>query len=185
MQSAPWRDWLNRTGAAHLYRSLREIAASRLRRERRDHTLQPTALAHEAWMRLACRDRLPPNNTGEFAAAAAREIRCVLVDHARGRLRAKRGGGMSRKPLTASLTSGLAATTSDGAGLLALNDAINRLDSVAPRAAQAVQLRFIAGLSTAEAAAVLGVTARTLERDWQFARAWLYRELNGDPPQEA
>lgn len=184
MRSAPWREWLNTTTAAGLYQSLRQIAASRLRRERRDHTLQPTALANEAWMRLARRECLPVNNTAEFAAVAAREIRCVLVDHARGRLRLKRGGELAKRQLTDTALDGLVQPDTGAQGLLDLDQAITRLERVAPRAAQVVQLRFHAGLTTAEAASLLGVTTRTLERDWQFARAWLYRELNGEPPQE-
>lgn len=160
-----------------VYEQLRQIAAARLRQERDGHTLQPTALVNEAFLKLA---RSPAANVGDrqhFLRVAARAMRQVLVDHARRRDAVKRGDGAKAITLT---EQGLAADGSGGMDaeeLLALDSALDRLDSLDSRLRQVVELRFFAGLNDSETGEVLGVTRRTVQRDWTRARAWLYGEL--------
>jgi RNA polymerase sigma factor (TIGR02999 family) len=154
-----------------LYAELRRAAARLLAGERVGHTLQPTALVHEAWLKLegapvAWRDK------AHFVGMAARAMRQVLVDHARRRLAAKRGGGGVELSLA-----GVAAPDADRDEMLGLDAALDRLEQVNPRWRQVVEWRFFAGLTEAEIARLLGVTERTAQRDWAHARAWLYREL--------
>ncbi|MCB9915042.1 MAG: sigma-70 family RNA polymerase sigma factor [Planctomycetes bacterium] len=159
------------------YAQLRELAERYLRRERIDHTLQPTALVHEAWLRLegdgAWRDRT------HFFATAARAMRHVLVDHARARRRAKRGGGWARVELDPGL--GLDERELD---LVDLDRALAELAARDERQAALVELRFFGGLAMPAVAEVLGVSLGTAERDWRFARAWLARALNADDEEE-
>ena len=161
-----------------MYGELRRVAASYLRRERRNHTLQPTALVHEAWMRL--QNQRDPQWQGRthVLAVGAQAMRRLLVDHGRHQKRDKRGGGAT--PLA--LDDVLNAAASGGVpveDLLTLESALTRLEAIDARAAQVVTLRFFAGMSSPEAAEHLGVSVRTVEGDWAHARAWLKRELAG------
>lgn len=155
-----------------VYDELRELAARHLRRERADHTLQPTALAHEAYLRLVNDDGVPWQDRAHFLAIAARAIRRILVEHARSRGRLKRGGGWRR--VTLQDFDVMPAGSVDAA---ALDDALTALAAMSERQAKVVELRFFGGLSIDQAAHVLGVSARTVEGDWRVARAWLRRAL--------
>jgi RNA polymerase sigma-70 factor, ECF subfamily len=164
-----------------MYGELRRVAARYLRRERRNHTLQPTALVHEAWMRL--QNQRDPQWQGRthVLAVGAQAMRRLLVDHGRHQKRDKRGGGAT--PL--SLDDVLNAAASGAVpveDLLTLEAALSRLEVIDARAAQVVSLRFFAGMSTPEVAEHLGVSVRTIEGDWAHARAWLKRELAGQHP---
>jgi RNA polymerase sigma factor (TIGR02999 family) len=156
----------------HVYDELRRLAQSYLRRERADHTLQPTALVHEAYMRLAAQEGVDWRNREHFVGVAAEMMRRVLVDHARGRGRDKRWGGL-RLPLAEA--DGFA--EGEGEDLVALDEALRRLARRHPQKSRVVELRFFGGLSIEETARVLEVSDSTVERDWKFARAWLAREL--------
>jgi RNA polymerase sigma factor (TIGR02999 family) len=156
-----------------LYDDLRALAEALLRQERPDHTLQPTALVHEAYVRLAEIDRMRFRDEAHFASAAAGAIRRVLVDHARAKKAAKRGGGWKR--LTLSGLEGMpAASTID---MLALNDALTRLAGLDERGVRVVELRFFGGMTIEETARLLGVGVTTVKEKWEFARVWLQREL--------
>jgi RNA polymerase sigma factor (TIGR02999 family) len=159
-----------------VYVELRRLAADFLRRERPGHTLPPTGLVHEAFLRLAGQHSLSWENRAHFFAAAARVMRRILVDHARARATAKRAG------LMVSLTEASGLAGSPPLDVLALEDALNRLSDRDPHLAQIVELRFFVGLSIEEAADVLQVSASSVKRKWTFAKAWLGRELL---PQEA
>ena len=155
------------------YDELRKIARRVLEREPRGHTLQPTALLHEAYLRLAGLDAEAVADRAHFVRVAARSMRQVLVDHARRRGAAKRGGGRARVTLA-----GLAAEGSgEGVDLLDLDAALARLAELDARKARVVELRFFGGLSTQAAAHSLGIAPKTAEADWYFARAWLRRAL--------
>lgn len=157
-----------------VYDELRKLAERHLAKERIGHTLQPTALAHEAYLKLVKQKAISWQNRLHFYAAAGQAIRRILVDHARGRKRQKRAA--RRIPL---LPDSLEATGDQNVGdLTALDEALHKLQELAPRKARVVELRFFSGLSTEQAAALLGITTRTVERDWQYSRAWLFRELN-------
>lgn len=139
------------------------------------HTLQPTALVHEAWVRLAG-GGAPISDRAHFWAVASLAMRQILVDHARRKRRAKRGGGRARVALEA-----VDVPVGEGAlDVLALDEALTRLSSLEPRLARTVELRYFGGLSVDEAAEVLGVGSATVKRDWSLARAWLRRELEGE-----
>lgn len=159
-----------------IYDELHRIAMGLMRRERPDHTLQPTALVHEGLLRLLDGDALAdaPNRRYLFAAAT-KVMGQVLVDHARRRQAAKRDGGLARVPLDAIL----AAFEDQGLDVIALHEAIDRLAQAYPRQAQVVTLRFFGGLSVPEAAEILDVSGTTVEADWRFARAWLRGRLGG------
>lgn len=153
---------------AAVYAELRRMAAGRMRQERRAVTLQPTALVNEAWLRLAG-DGAGFGNRAQFFFAAGESMRRILVEYARRRLAAKRGGGMEAVTL-----SGLELPGAGGeADVLAVEDALARLARERPRLAQLVTLRFFAGLSIEDAAAALEISPATAKRDWSFARAWL------------
>jgi len=152
-----------------VYADLRAVAEREMRREAAGHTLQPTALVHEAYLRLAGAAENAGDRT-HFLAIAARAMRQVLVDHARRRDAAKRGGGAP--PVT--LTDAVGAGPLDLDELLALDRALDTLD---PRQRQVVECRFFAGMEESEIATALGLSERTVRRDWAKARAWLYREL--------
>jgi RNA polymerase sigma factor (TIGR02999 family) len=158
---------------SELHRELRRLAAGAMRGERSDHTLQPTALVNEAYLRLANFPGLQIGERSRFLALAARVMRQVLVDHARGRRRDKRGGGALRVTLGDAQTPD-PATPYD---LLALDEALERLARVSEQQVRIVELRYLAGLSVEEAAAVLDVSPTTVKRDAAMAKAWLYREL--------
>lgn len=157
-----------------VYEELRRIAERLLRGERDDHTLQPTALVHEAYLRLVG-EHAPLADRRHFFAIAAREMRRVLVEHARARRRLKRGGGNVRVTLPDDVGQ---EAGPDPVDLVALDCAMSRLESRDERKVRVVELMYFAGLTAVEAAGVLGVTSRTIERDWQYARAWLLRELS-------
>jgi RNA polymerase sigma factor (TIGR02999 family) len=158
-----------------VYEELRELAAQRLAQERAGHTLQPTALVHEAYLRLVGEDKQQWNGRGHFFAAAAAAMRRILVDDARRKQASKHGGGRCRLPLAE-----FHRVTESPADLLDLDDALTRFAAEEPAKAQLVQLRFFAGLSTPEAAAALAVSVATAERWWVYARTWLFSELNVD-----
>ena len=156
-----------------VYDELRVLAQRRLQRERPDHTLQATELVHEAYIRLVGWDHRPWSDRGHFYRAAAEAMRRILVEHARGRGRMKRGGGRVRVDLEHANLS----TWRDPDELLALDEALHRLRDQDPRAADIVQLRYFAGLSVEETAKALEVSVRTVHREWNFVRAWLFRAL--------
>ena len=158
-----------------VYDELRALAQSHLAQERPDHTLQATAIVHEAYVRLIDQRRARFRDRHHFFAVAATTIRRVLVDHARSKGRLKRGGEQHRVELDPTVDwSGTRALD-----LLALDDALTRLHDLHERQARVVELRFFAGLTIAQAAEVLGVGTTTVEDDWAVARAWLGRELEG------
>ena len=159
-----------------VYEELRTLAEAQLRRERSGHTLQPTALVHEAFLKLVGQRDARYESHSHFLAIAAMAMRRVLVHHAEKRASAKRGGGLARRsvdtgPEIAQPESG------DAVDLLALDEALVRLAALDERKAKVVELRFFAGLSVAESAAALGASSATVKRDWEFARVWLLREL--------
>lgn len=158
---------------AQVYEELRAIADRQMRGERRSHTLGATALVHEAYLRLLGGEALPLPDRAGFFHAAAEGMRRILIEHARGRGRLKRGGGRRRVSLDV-----VDLTSEDQAGeILAVDEAIRRLDQEDGDAAEVVRLRFFAGLSVDEVASVLDRSPRTVAREWAYARAWLYRAL--------
>jgi RNA polymerase sigma factor (TIGR02999 family) len=156
-----------------VYDDLRRLAAAHMRGQPRGHTLQPTALAHEAYLRLMGRGRGAWNDRRHFLRSAACAMRAVLVDLARERGAAKRGGGRMRITFDESVH-GAPESSCD---VLAIHDALARLASVDPQMSQVVELRFFGGLTAEEAADVMGVSLRTVFVLWDHARAWLYREI--------
>lgn len=158
-----------------VYADLRRAAEALLRRELPGHTLEPTDLVHEGYLKLVGRAGSDAENRRHFIALAARAMRQVLVDHARRRHADKRGAGVEVR-----VTNAEAGVDVDFAELLALDDALERLGQRNPRLPRVVELRFFAGLSEDETAQTLGVTTRTVQRDWAAARAWLYKELGED-----
>jgi len=161
---------------AQVYEQLRAIARHRIASEAPGHTLQATALVHEAYMKLCMSGSgFQLNDKSQFVIMAAEAMRRVLIDHARGRNRVKRGGGAAKRALAD--VADLAADQ-DGDQIMALDEAIRRFEQEDAQAAQVVKLRFFAGLSVIETAEVLGLSERTVKRDWQFARAWLFRALS-------
>jgi RNA polymerase sigma factor (TIGR02999 family) len=155
-----------------VYRELRSIAAGFLRHERREHTLQPTALVHEAYLRLAGQSDLHWEDRAHFVGIAARAMRWVLVDHARRRRVGKREGGLVRVTLDDEHYG-----KAPDVEILALDDALSALAKKDERLASIVEMRYFGGLTIAEAAEVLGVGTATVEREWRIAKAWLLREL--------
>jgi RNA polymerase sigma factor (TIGR02999 family) len=158
-----------------VYDELRSIARQYLRRERADHTLQPTAVAHEAYLRLVDQRRVRWRNRAHFFAVAAQLMRRILVDHARSHAAAKRGGGV--RPLT--LDAGGEPSVMRDLDVLALDETLARLKALDPRQEQLLELRFFGGLSVEESAEVMGISTATVKREWRTAKAWLYRELGG------
>jgi RNA polymerase sigma factor (TIGR02999 family) len=157
-----------------VYSELRVLASVRMAKEAPDHTLQPTALVHEAYLRLtAGAPQADWNGRGHFFAAAAEAMRRILVDEARRRTAAKRGGAAAR---ILTDPDALAAPGSDEQ-ILAVHEALEQLAEVDPQAARLVQLRFFGGLSAAEAAAAMGISVRAAHDVWAYARAWLHRRL--------
>jgi RNA polymerase sigma factor (TIGR02999 family) len=159
-----------------VYRQLRDLAAHYLRQERGNHTLQPTALVHEAYLRLAGIRRMPFRNRAHFYGAAAQVMRRILVDYARERRALKRGGP---EPNRVPFDEALGVAADERFDLIALDDALSALERIAPDRARVVELRYFAGLSIQETASCLDVSPATVKRFWEFSRAWLYRRLEG------
>ena len=161
-----------------VYEELRGLAAVYLRREGAGHTLQPTALVHEAYVKLVDETRAGWNGRTHFKAVAAKAMYRVLVDHARARGRRKRGRGWQR----VALDDAFALTDTNPLEVLALHEALEAMRRLDARQAEVVELLILGGLSSEEAAQVLGVSQRTVERDWKMGRAWLRRELGQEAP---
>lgn len=158
-----------------VYDELRQLAANYLRRERTDHTLQPTALVHESYLRLLNQKTVDWSNRLEFLSIAARMMRRILADHAIARKAEKRGGGAAKVQLDAALD-----FCSDHAiDVAAVDDALRDLETMDPRQAQLVELRFFGGLTIDETAEVMAISPATVKREWMTARRWLQRELTG------
>jgi len=160
---------------AVLYQELRGRAAAQLRRERPGHTLQPTALVHEAYLRLVDQRRVVWQNRGQFFGVACQIMRRILVDHARAHRMAKRSGQWARVTLDEQVR----AVPPVDVDVLDLDAAMTRLSAFDPRKSQLAELRFFGGLSLEAAGDALGISLATAERDWQAARAWLLKELRG------
>ena len=156
-----------------VYEELRRLARRSMRGQRPEHTLQPTALVHEAYMKLARSPGLDASDRSRFLALAARAMRQILVDHARAKGAARRGEG----GLRVELAEAAGATPPPTVDLLSLHEALDRLAAIDERKVQIVELRFLAGLTVEEVAEVLGLSAPTVKRDAAMARAWLFREL--------
>lgn len=168
-------------GARHqlmlaVYEELRSIARSQMAREAAGRTLQPTALVNEAYMKLFPTEHVAFSNRGHFFASAAIAMRRIRVDDARARTSQKRGGDQSPE----SLDSPPAWFDQDPTEVLTVDDALKELESIAPRAAQVVVLRYFSGMSIDETAAALGISPRTVDNEWHSARAWLHRTLSAD-----
>jgi RNA polymerase sigma-70 factor, ECF subfamily len=159
-----------------IYNELRRLAAHYMRQERPDHTLQATALVHEAFLRLTRQKDVNWQGKAHFFGVAAKLMRQILIDHARGRLREKRGSGGQKL----ALDEGLLLTEARSAELVAVDAALDRLTKLDPRQARIVELRFFGGLSVEETAKIIGVSPKTVKRDWSVARAWLYEDLRVD-----
>lgn len=157
-----------------VYDELRRLAHAHMRRERPEHTLQATALVHEAYLKLVDAPAIDWRGRAHFFAVAAQSMRRILVDYARAQRADKRGGPEHKL----SLEEALVLTDAKREELLALDGALVKLAARDPRLAQVVEMRFFGGLSTEETAAVLGVSPRTVKRDWTVARAWLYEEIS-------
>ena len=160
-----------------VYTELLSLARRRMADERAGHTLSPTALVHEVYLRLGDRGRW--SEPAQFFFAAAEAMRRILIDHARRRAVQKRGGGRGRVPLHSLLDLADPDAEMKLEQILSLDEAISRLEKVSERVAAVVRLRFYAGLSIEETARTLGLTSRTVNREWTYARAWLARELDG------
>jgi RNA polymerase sigma factor (TIGR02999 family) len=160
-----------------VYGELRLLGRSALRRQGTDSILQPTALVHEAWLRMAGKKRLSLGSRRQFYALAGKMMREILVDHLRRRRAAKRGGSQVEIALDDASPAG----TAPCVDFLILDEAMKRLGEIGPRYPQIVELRYLAGLTIQETAEVLNVSHATVEREWSFARAWLRRELQTLP----
>jgi RNA polymerase sigma-70 factor (ECF subfamily) len=157
-----------------IYPELKKLARSQLRRERPDHELQPTALVHEAYLRLVAHDHHDWNNRAHFYAAAANIMRRVLIDCARSRHARKRSGDL----IAVTLDPDLVLSRKESLELLELDEALTELERLSPRQARVVELRYFTGLTVPEVARALNVTPRTVDRDWATARAWLRTRLS-------
>ncbi len=166
-----------------VYRELRNIAARQLRGEREGHTLEPTALVNEAFLKLQGLRSIEWHDRAHFFAFSSRIMRRILVDHARGRLAAKRGAEVPHVQVIegAEGFEGIVQPTLSAAELIDLDRALDRLACASPRLARLVEVRFFGGLTVEEAAQVLDCSPRTVKRDWVFARAWLLKELGARP----
>jgi len=156
-----------------VYDELKRLARSYMRRERQDHTLQTTALVHEAYLRLVRQRAVTWQGRSHFFGIAAQLMRRILIDHARGHLREKRGGAQ----VILQLNEALAFSQEHSQELLRLDEALNRLSKLDPRQGQVVELRFFGGLSVEETAEFLNISPKTVKRDWAVAKAWLHGEL--------
>ena len=166
---------------AVVYEDLRRRAAAQLRREQRGHTLQPTALVHEAYLRLVDQRRVMWQNRGQFFGVACQMMRRILVDRARAHRMRKRSGQWAR----VTLDEAVRATPPVDVDVLDLDAALTRLTMFDARKSRLAELRFFGGLSLEETGEVLGISLATAERDWQAARAWLFKELRGQRPHDA
>lgn len=165
-----------------VYNELRRLAASYLQRERAGHTLQATALVHEAWLRLVDQSRVEWQNRAHFFGVAAQMMRRILVDHARAHVAGKRGGGA----VHVSLDNSLEISSERHAELIAIDEALSALAELDPLKSRIVELRFFGGLSVEEVATVLNSSTATVNRHWRMARAWLYTHITGGAaPEEA
>ena len=162
-----------------VYGELRRLAGRELRRERTGHTLQPTALVHELYVRLVDQRRASWENRAQFFAVAAQLMRRILVDHARARLAAKRAGSSPRVSLDEG-GDAIDETIAPAFEVLAVDRALTRLATLDPEQARIVELRFFSGLSVEETAHVLERSPRTIKREWRLAKAWLYQQLRAD-----
>jgi RNA polymerase sigma-70 factor (ECF subfamily) len=177
--------WLNRAAGGDeeaqsmllrvIYGELHKIAARYMRKERSDHTLQATALVNEAYLRLAASHNRHWQNRTHFIAVAAQAMRCVLVDYARARCAEKRGGSK----LQVELNEALATSLNSPESIISLNSALERMAEWDYRQSRIVELRFFGGLSEEEVSEVLGISVRTVKREWMLAKAWLRSELTG------
>ncbi len=158
-----------------VYDELRRMARGQLRGERAGHTLQATALANEAYLRLVGQEKMGARSRAHFLAIAGQAMRRILIDYARKRASEKRGGKDQRVDFEDVLD---VAGVEPSTGWLSLEDALKRLETEHPEKVRVVEMRFFAGLTHEEIAEVMGVSVRTIERSWAFARAWLYRELS-------
>jgi RNA polymerase sigma factor (TIGR02999 family) len=156
-----------------VYTELHRLARGYMNRERRDHTLQPTALINQAYLRIAKQENIEWQNHSHFIGFAANVMRRVLVDHAREHNAAMRGGGQVK----VELEEGHAVSKETATEVLLLEDALVRLEKLNPRQAQVVEMRYYGGLSVEEVAGVLGIATRSVKRDWALARSWLYQEI--------
>lgn len=156
-----------------VYEELRKLATARMSQEQANQTLQPTALVHEAWLRMTGGEQPAFDGRGHFFAAAAESMRRILVERARSKGRLKRGGEWER----VSFENLDVAVTSDDDTLLVVHEALGKLAAVDPVGAKLIELRFFAGLSNVDAAKALGLAERTAKRTWAYARAWLHQEL--------
>ena len=161
-----------------VYRELHRIAGRLMAGQRPNHTLQATALVNEAYVRLVDARQVSWQDRAHFFALCARAMRQILIDHARARASEKRGGDQ----VAIEFDEAFAATPSSQINLLEINDALNRLAQMNPRMSQVVELRFFGGLNLEETAEALRVSTKTVRRDWDLARAWLYGELSGNQP---
>lgn len=157
-----------------VYAELRKLARSHLRRERADHTLQPTALVNEAYLRLVDQSSVEWQGRAHFFGIASRMMRRILVDHARARHAARRGGGVPDLTFEDELNPG----KSIDVDLVELDDALEALAELDPEGSRIIELRYFGGLTIPETAEVLGTSASTVKREWSAARAWLFRELS-------
>ncbi len=158
-----------------VYDELHALARRYMRRERGDHTLQTTALVNEAYLKLVGQQSPDWQNRAHFFGVAAQVMRHLLIDHARSKRYARRGGGGT---VRITLDDNVAAAPGESVDLLALNEALDRLDAIDERKRRIVELRYFSGLSVEETAEVLGLSVITIKREWLKAKAWLYRELN-------
>jgi RNA polymerase sigma factor (TIGR02999 family) len=157
-----------------IYQELRRLARGYLRRERPNHTLQPTALVHEAFLRLVDQDRVNWQNRAHFFGIAARLMRQILINHAEARMAAKRGGSAER----VSLSQVDKVAEGQEVDLIALDEALRNLENIDPLQSRIVELRYFSGLTIEEIAEVMNISTATVKREWSTARAWLRRELN-------
>lgn len=158
-----------------VYQELRSLAGNYLRRERADHTLQPTALVHEAYIKLIDQTQVKWQNRAHFFGIAANIMRRILVDHARKHGAHKRGGDAEKMPLEEEI---LIVSEGKSAELLALDEALENLAKLDPQKSKIVELRYFGGLSIEETAEVIGVSVPTINRQWRMARAWLFNEIS-------
>ena len=160
-----------------IHRELRKLAAGYLRKERHDHTLQPTALVNEAFLKLIDQRAVRWQNRAHFFGIAAQAMRRILVDHARARAAGKRGDGVRHVPLEDAAVVGSALDHD----LLALDEALTRLAAIDPQQSRVVELRFFGGLTLEETAEVMRISPATVGREWRMAKAWLFAEIGGAP----